>query len=96
MGRRNVAFLRADDRHAMADPSLAAAGKFFEGYVVFMTGVALPLFSREFNIVPVGVSHDKARACLLRRGSITTTFAAVGELLPVVVFDNVSSADVLD
>ena len=30
--------------------SLAAAGKFFEGYVVFMTGVALPLFSREFNI----------------------------------------------
>jgi putative MFS transporter len=31
--------------------SLAAAGKFFEGYVVFMTGVALPLFEREFNIV---------------------------------------------
>ena len=30
--------------------SLAAAGKFFEGYVVFMTGVALPLFSREFQI----------------------------------------------
>jgi MFS transporter, putative metabolite transport protein len=30
--------------------SLAAAGKFFEGYVVFMTGVALPLFEREFNI----------------------------------------------
>jgi MFS transporter, putative metabolite transport protein len=30
--------------------TLAAAGKFFEGYVVFMTGVALPLFSREFNI----------------------------------------------
>jgi MFS transporter, putative metabolite transport protein len=30
--------------------SLAAAGKFFEGYVVFMTGVALPLFSREFDI----------------------------------------------
>jgi MFS transporter, putative metabolite transport protein len=26
------------------------AGKFFEGYVVFMTGVALPLFEREFNI----------------------------------------------
>src|SRR5271163_2238837 len=32
--------------------SLAAAGKFFEGFVVFMTGVALPLLSREFNIVP--------------------------------------------
>jgi MFS transporter, putative metabolite transport protein len=30
--------------------SLAAAGKFFEGFVVFMTGVALPLISREFNI----------------------------------------------
>jgi MFS family permease len=30
--------------------SLAAAGKFFEGYVVFMTGVALPLFEREFDI----------------------------------------------
>jgi MFS family permease len=32
--------------------SLAAAGKFFEGFVVFMTGVALPLLSREFNIGP--------------------------------------------
>jgi MFS transporter, putative metabolite transport protein len=30
--------------------SLAAAGKFFEGFVVFMTGVALPLVSAEFNI----------------------------------------------
>lgn len=30
--------------------SLAAAGKFFEGFVVFMTGVALPLLSTEFNI----------------------------------------------
>jgi MFS transporter, putative metabolite transport protein len=29
---------------------LAAAGKFFEGLVVFMTGVALPLISEEFNI----------------------------------------------
>src|SRR5208337_3275400 len=29
---------------------LAAAGKFFEGFVVFMTGVALPLFSNEFNL----------------------------------------------
>src|ERR1700735_490620 len=32
--------------------SLAATGKFFEGYVVFMTGVALPLISREFHIAP--------------------------------------------
>jgi MFS family permease len=30
--------------------SLAAAGKFFEGFVVFMTGVALPLIAREFSI----------------------------------------------
>jgi MFS transporter, putative metabolite transport protein len=30
--------------------SLAAAGKFFEGFVVFMTGVALPLLSSEFEI----------------------------------------------
>jgi MFS family permease len=32
--------------------ALAAAGKFFEGFVVFMTGVALPLISREFGISP--------------------------------------------
>jgi MFS family permease len=32
--------------------SLAAAGKFFEGFVVFMTGVALPLVVREFHIAP--------------------------------------------
>jgi len=31
---------------------LAAAGKFFEGYVVFMTGVALPLIARQFGITP--------------------------------------------
>ncbi|MFG1478183.1 MFS transporter [Xanthobacter sp. V4C-4] len=29
---------------------LAAAGKFFEGLVVFMTGVALPLMAREFGM----------------------------------------------
>ncbi|HEY7804952.1 MAG TPA: MFS transporter, partial [Orrella sp.] len=29
---------------------LATAGKFFEGMVVFMTGVALPLIVAEFNI----------------------------------------------
>ena len=32
--------------------SLAAAGKFFEGFVVFMTGVALPLLTSEFDIRP--------------------------------------------
>ena len=29
---------------------LASAGKFFEGLVVFMTGVALPLIAREFDM----------------------------------------------
>ncbi|WP_439529383.1 MFS transporter [Pannonibacter sp.] len=33
---------------------LAAAGKFFEGLVVFMTGVALPLMAREFNLDATG------------------------------------------
>ncbi|MGC1481154.1 MAG: MFS transporter [Chthoniobacterales bacterium] len=32
--------------------SLACAGKFFEGLVVFMTGVALPLISLEFDLDP--------------------------------------------
>ncbi|MDP0494756.1 MAG: MFS transporter [Verrucomicrobiota bacterium JB024] len=32
--------------------SLACAGKFFEGMVVFMTGVALPLISRQFGLAP--------------------------------------------
>jgi MFS transporter, putative metabolite transport protein len=32
--------------------SLAAAGKFFVGYIVFMTGVTLLLISREFDISP--------------------------------------------
>src|SRR5215467_151511 len=30
--------------------TLAAAGKFFEGLVVFMTGVAMPLFADEFHL----------------------------------------------
>ncbi|WP_206668926.1 MFS transporter [Bremerella volcania] len=32
--------------------SLAAAGKFFEGLVVFTTGVALPLLAKEFSLGP--------------------------------------------
>ena len=32
--------------------TLAAAGKFFEGFVIFMTGVALPLIARQFEIGP--------------------------------------------
>jgi MFS transporter, putative metabolite transport protein len=31
--------------------ALAAAGKFFEGFVVFMTGIALPLIVREFHLM---------------------------------------------
>lgn len=37
---------------------LAAAGKFFEGFVVFMTGVALPL-----------ISAEDARRCSCRTGA---------------------------
>jgi MFS transporter, putative metabolite transport protein len=33
---------------------LAAAGKFFEGVVVFMTGVALPLMAQEFGLGATG------------------------------------------
>jgi MFS transporter, putative metabolite transport protein len=33
---------------------LAAAGKFFEGMVVFMTGVALPLMAKEFDLGVTG------------------------------------------
>ncbi len=43
--------------------SLAAAGKFFEGYVVFMTGVALPLISRQFGI-------GAAEACFISAASL--------------------------
>jgi MFS transporter, putative metabolite transport protein len=32
--------------------TLAAAGKFFEGFVVFMTGVAMPLMAEEFKMDP--------------------------------------------
>jgi MFS family permease len=32
---------------------LASAGKFFEGMIVFMTGVALPLMVKEFGLSPV-------------------------------------------
>ena len=35
---------------------LAAAGKFFEGMVVFVTGIALPLIAREFSLDVLGHS----------------------------------------
>jgi MFS family permease len=42
---------------------LAAAGKFFEGLVVFMTGVAMPLMSAEFGMT--GVQHGIVGAASL-------------------------------
>src|SRR5580700_4523136 len=42
---------------------LAATGKFFEGYVVFMTGVALPLITHQFDI-PSGVNGIISAASL--------------------------------
>jgi MFS family permease len=42
---------------------LAAAGKFFEGLVVFMIGVALPLIAKEFGIS--GVQHGLVSAATL-------------------------------
>jgi hypothetical protein len=52
--------------------SLAAAGKFFVGFVVFMSGVALPLLSREFEIGPAengfAAGFGKIGAVLTARG----------------------------
>ena len=46
---------------------LAAAGKFFEGFVVFMTGVALPLIAVEYNINAFehGLVSAASLACIL-------------------------------
>ena len=41
---------------------LATAGKFFEGLVVFMTGVALPLMVTEFGLSPAGKGLVSAAA----------------------------------
>jgi MFS transporter, putative metabolite transport protein len=47
--------------------ALAAAGKFFEGFVVFMTGVALPLIVREFHLLAAskGVASAASLAGIL-------------------------------
>jgi MFS transporter, putative metabolite transport protein len=51
MARRNAGAGRADDADAMANLVAGGGGlKFFEGMVVFMTGVALPLIGKEFNL----------------------------------------------
>ena len=46
---------------------LAAAGKFFEGFVVFMTGVALPLVVRQFHLGPAnrGLASSASLAGIL-------------------------------
>ena len=48
--------------------SLAAAGKFFAGFVVFMTGVALPLFSDEFSIGAGRKRHHRRRELVRHSG----------------------------
>ena len=45
---------------------LAAAGKFFEGMVVFTTGVALPLMAKEFGL---GVTKCQAAPSGLSRSA---------------------------
>jgi MFS transporter, putative metabolite transport protein len=55
---------------------LAAAGKFFEGFVVFMTGVALPLIAREFGIAPA--QHGFVTAATL--GGILIGAVGLGSL----------------
>jgi len=55
---------------------LAAAGKFFEGFVVFMTGVALPLIARQFEIAPA--QHGFVTAATL--GGILVGAVGLGSL----------------
>src|SRR5271156_4460766 len=55
---------------------LAAAGKFFEGFVVFMTGVALPLIARQFEITPA--QHGFVTAATL--GGILIGAVGLGSL----------------
>jgi hypothetical protein len=43
--------------------SLAAAGKFFEGLVVFMTGIALPLIARQFHLDAGPSTRCTSRRC---------------------------------
>ena len=42
---------------------LAAAGKFFEGMVVFMTGVALPLIAKELALGATEKGSSPPRRC---------------------------------
>jgi putative MFS transporter len=56
--------------------ALASAGKFFEGMVVFMTGVALPLISIEFNLT----SSDKGFVTAASLAGILVGASALGSL----------------
>ena len=40
---------------------LSAAGKFFEGLVVFMTGVALPLIAKEYDLTQRAARSGRCR-----------------------------------
>lgn len=59
--------------------SLATAGKFFEGLVVFMTGIALPLMALEFNLgdAEKGVVGAASLAGILVGASVLGSLADV-------------------
>lgn len=50
MGGRDNRSVNAPDGNAMAHLDACHSGQVFEGLVVFMTGVALPLIAEEFDI----------------------------------------------
>lgn len=59
---------------------LASAGKFFEGMVVFMTGVALPLISREFGLT----ATDSGLVTAASLAGILVGASALGSLADIV------------
>ena len=61
---------------------LASAGKFFEGLVVFMTGVALPLIVEEFGLSPA----EKGLVSAAPLAGIMLGALALGGLASLVVF----------
>lgn len=95
----------ADGTHTSSTPmtamqwriwSLASAGKFFEGMIVFMTGIALPLISREFdlNATEKGMVTAASLAGILvgatALGSLADTFGRkrmfIAEMILFVIF----------
>ena len=59
---------------------LATAGKFFEGKVVFMTGVALPLIVEEFGLSAAG--KGMVSAAMTNLGPNAQTYLLAGEVFP--------------